>query len=165
MREHRKFSTGRMSLSSSSPLTSSSSVPSLVQDQHRWTVYMSQVNLPAALNDPRLARRETDFFSKTWGESFERAEVVPSSYVPHITKEHFQKYLKKMAVSFYQSWICTTFFCFFCFFYCYSLCYLKSLGGTSGDQRTMWDISSETGARLVVYLTSIVTRASNICFP
>lgn len=97
MREHRKFSTGRMSLSSSSPLTSSSSVPSLVQDQHRWTVYMSQVNLPAALNDPRLARRETDFFSKTWGESFERAEVVPSSYVPHITKEHFQKYLKKMA--------------------------------------------------------------------
>lgn len=73
----------------------SASVPSVVQDQHRWTIFMSKVNLPAALNDPRLARRETDFFSKTWGESFERVEVVPSPYLPHITKDHFKKYLSK----------------------------------------------------------------------
>ena len=27
--------------------------PSIVQDQYKWTMFMSQVNLPAALNDPR----------------------------------------------------------------------------------------------------------------
>ncbi|XP_057279443.1 vacuolar protein sorting-associated protein 54 isoform X2 [Pezoporus wallicus] len=30
--------------------------PSLVADQHRWTIYHSKVNLPAALNDPRSPR-------------------------------------------------------------------------------------------------------------
>ncbi|XP_074435328.1 vacuolar protein sorting-associated protein 54 isoform X4 [Larus michahellis] len=30
--------------------------PSLVVDQHRWTIYHSKVNLPAALNDPRSPR-------------------------------------------------------------------------------------------------------------
>lgn len=97
LKDRRNLSSGRQT---SPPPAPPSCVPSVVQDQHRWTVYMSQVNLPAALNDPRLARRETDFFSKTWGESFERAEVVPSPYVPHITKEHFRKYLAKTSARF-----------------------------------------------------------------
>ena len=80
---------------SDSPTTSSQQ-PSLVADQHKWTMFMSKVNLPAALNDPGLGRREMDIFSKTWGEAFERAEVKPSPHLPEITREHFRRYLKKV---------------------------------------------------------------------
>ena len=75
----------------------SSSEPALVQDQYRWTLYMSQVNLPAVLNDPRLNRRETDFFTKTWGETFEKNHVDPSTHLPNITRDHFKKYLRKIS--------------------------------------------------------------------
>ncbi|OXB62613.1 hypothetical protein ASZ78_011242 [Callipepla squamata] len=71
--------------------------PSLVADQHRWTVYHSKVNLPAALNDPRLAKRESDFFTKTWGVDFVDSEVTPSFYLPQITKEHFALYQQEIA--------------------------------------------------------------------
>ena len=43
----------------------------------------------------RLARRESDFFTKTWGESFEKYGVAPAKDLPVITKADFQKYLKK----------------------------------------------------------------------
>ena len=69
--------------------------PSVVEDQHKWTVFNSQVNLPAVLNDPRLSRRETDFFTKTWGESFEKTTVYPSPHLQDISREHFRRYLKK----------------------------------------------------------------------
>lgn len=71
--------------------------PSVVADQHRWTVYHSKVNLPAALNDPRLSKRESDFFTKTWGLDFMETEVMPSFYLPPITKEHFASYLHDTA--------------------------------------------------------------------
>uniref|UniRef100_A0A8C7H587 Vacuolar protein sorting-associated protein 54 n=1 Tax=Oncorhynchus kisutch TaxID=8019 RepID=A0A8C7H587_ONCKI len=71
--------------------------PSVVADQHRWTVYNSKVNLPAALNDPRLAKRESDFFTKSWGLDFAETEVMPSFYLPNITKEHFGPYLQETA--------------------------------------------------------------------
>ncbi|XP_041961487.1 vacuolar protein sorting-associated protein 54 isoform X1 [Alosa sapidissima] len=71
--------------------------PSVVADQHRWTIYSSKVNLPAALNDPRLAKRESDFFTKTWGLDFVETEVMPSFYLPNITKEHFTPYLQETA--------------------------------------------------------------------
>jgi len=71
------------------------SAPSVVRDQLQWTIFMSRVNLPAVLNDPTLARRETDFFKKTWGEDFEKSEVPPSSHLPHITRDNFRKYLAK----------------------------------------------------------------------
>uniref|UniRef100_A0A8C4EAC7 Vacuolar protein sorting-associated protein 54 n=1 Tax=Dicentrarchus labrax TaxID=13489 RepID=A0A8C4EAC7_DICLA len=63
----------------------------------RWTVYSSKVNLPAALNDPRLAKRESDFFTKTWGLDFAETEVMPSFYLPNITREHFAPYLQETA--------------------------------------------------------------------
>ncbi|NXK61971.1 VPS54 protein, partial [Sylvietta virens] len=71
--------------------------PSLVVDQQRWTIYHSKVNLPAALNDPRLAKRESDFFTKTWGVDFVDTEVTPSFYLPQITKEHFALYQQEIA--------------------------------------------------------------------
>ncbi|XP_040589140.1 vacuolar protein sorting-associated protein 54 isoform X3 [Mesocricetus auratus] len=70
--------------------------PSLVTDQHRWTVYHSKVNLPAALNDPTLAKRESDFFTKTWGLDFVDTEVIPSFYLPQISKEHFIAYQQEI---------------------------------------------------------------------
>ena len=66
-----------------------------MQDQFKWTVYSARVNLPAVLNDPRLARRETDFFTKTWGDGFERVEVLPSPFLPEITRVHFEKYIQR----------------------------------------------------------------------
>uniref|UniRef100_A0A8C8YSE7 Vacuolar protein sorting-associated protein 54 n=1 Tax=Prolemur simus TaxID=1328070 RepID=A0A8C8YSE7_PROSS len=71
--------------------------PSLVTDQHRWTIYHSKVNLPAALNDPRLAKRESDFFTKTWGPDFVDTEVIPSFYLPQISKEHFTIYQQEIS--------------------------------------------------------------------
>lgn len=69
--------------------------PSVVQDQHKWTVYQSSINLPALLNDPRLSKRETDFFTKTWGDAFENTLILPSPYLREITRSHFEKYLHK----------------------------------------------------------------------
>lgn len=62
-----------------------------------WTVYSSKVNLPAALNDPRLAKRESDFFTKTWGLDFTETEVSPCSHLPSITREDFSPYLQETA--------------------------------------------------------------------
>uniref|UniRef100_A0A4W6EAV9 Vacuolar protein sorting-associated protein 54 n=1 Tax=Lates calcarifer TaxID=8187 RepID=A0A4W6EAV9_LATCA len=71
--------------------------PSVVAEHDRWTVYSSKVNLPAALNDPRLAKRESDFFTKTWGLDFAETEVMPSFYLPVVTREHFGPYLQETA--------------------------------------------------------------------
>ncbi|XP_072239626.1 vacuolar protein sorting-associated protein 54 isoform X2 [Leuresthes tenuis] len=70
--------------------------PSVVAEHDQWTVYSSKVNLPAALNDPRLAKRESDFFTKTWGPDFTETEVMPSFYLSNITREHFGPYLQEM---------------------------------------------------------------------
>lgn len=71
--------------------------PSVVEEHDRWTVFSSKVNLPAALNDPRLAKRESDFFTKTWGLDFAETEVMPSFYLPNISREQFGPYLQEMA--------------------------------------------------------------------
>ncbi|XP_008315437.1 vacuolar protein sorting-associated protein 54 [Cynoglossus semilaevis] len=71
--------------------------PSVVAEHDRWTVYNSKVNLPAALNDPRLSKRESDFFTKTWGLDFAETEVMPSFFLPNITQEHFTAYLQETA--------------------------------------------------------------------
>ncbi|XP_061535441.1 vacuolar protein sorting-associated protein 54 isoform X1 [Phycodurus eques] len=71
--------------------------PSVVSEHDRWTVYSSKVNLPAALNDPRLAKRESDFFTKTWGLDFSESEVMPSFCLANVTQEHFSVYLQESA--------------------------------------------------------------------
>nr|XP_057920789.1 vacuolar protein sorting-associated protein 54 isoform X1 [Doryrhamphus excisus] len=68
--------------------------PSVVAEHDPWTVYNSKVNLPAALNDPRLAKREADFFTKTWGLDFAETEVMPSFYLANVTREQFTSYLQ-----------------------------------------------------------------------
>lgn len=77
---------------------SSNTDPNIVQDQYKWTIHNASVNLPALLNDPRLVRRETDFFTKTWGQNFEKGDVIPSPYIPEIEAEHFEKYMRRVAL-------------------------------------------------------------------
>lgn len=60
-----------------------------------FTVYSSTQNLPAILNDPRLLRRQTDFFTKTWGDDFVPQEVPSLTLLPKIPKIYFDDYLKK----------------------------------------------------------------------
>ena len=80
----------------SNPHSGSRATPCIVEDQHRWTVYNSCVNIPAALNDPRLIKRETDFFTKTWGVDFyEKTDIPPSNYLPDINKYHFETYIRR----------------------------------------------------------------------
>ncbi|KAG8584107.1 hypothetical protein GDO81_008685 [Engystomops pustulosus] len=72
--------------------------PSVVADQHKWTIYHSKVNLPAALNDPRLAKRESDFFTKTWGQDFVEMDILPSPYLQPINKDHFSSYIQQTSL-------------------------------------------------------------------
>ena len=60
-----------------------------------YTVYSSTQNLPAILNDPRLLKRQTDFFTKAWGEDFIPQEVPPLTLLPKIPTIYFDEYLKK----------------------------------------------------------------------
>ncbi|XP_023236700.1 vacuolar protein sorting-associated protein 54-like [Centruroides sculpturatus] len=69
--------------------------PNLIADQFKWTVFDSSQNLPAVLNDPRRVKREFDFFTKTWGDSFVDVQTISyCSHIPEITRAHFEHYLK-----------------------------------------------------------------------
>lgn len=62
-----------------------------------WTFYSSSQNLPAVLNDPNKGK-QSNFFTKTWGDSFvDKVEIYPSPYLPTITLSHFEPYCKKIA--------------------------------------------------------------------
>ena len=59
-------------------------------------MYNSCVNIPAALNDPRLVKRETDFFTKTWGVDFyDKPDIPPSNFLPDINRHHFDTYIRR----------------------------------------------------------------------
>lgn len=61
-----------------------------------WTFYSSSQNLPAVLNDPNRGK-QSNFFTKTWGDSFvEKIDIYPSPYLPEITLSHFESYCKKI---------------------------------------------------------------------
>lgn len=62
-----------------------------------WTFYSSSQNLPAVLNDPNKGK-QTNFFTKTWGDNFiDKVDIYPSPYLPEITLAHFETYCKKIA--------------------------------------------------------------------
>jgi len=66
----------------------------LKKDESLWTVYSCTQNLPAALNDP--ANRETDLFTKTWGETF--VPLIPTTSLdlyPKLNRSDFSRYLKE----------------------------------------------------------------------
>lgn len=62
-----------------------------------WNFYSSSQNLPAVLNDPNKGK-QSNFFTKTWGDSFvDKIEIYPSPYLPEITLLHFEAYCKKIS--------------------------------------------------------------------
>lgn len=62
-----------------------------------WTFYSSSQNLPAVLNDPNRGK-QSNFFTKTWGDSFvDKIDILPSPYLPDVTLTHFESYCKKIA--------------------------------------------------------------------
>ncbi|XP_011563966.3 vacuolar protein sorting-associated protein 54 [Plutella xylostella] len=62
-----------------------------------WTFYSSSQNLPAVLNDPNRGK-QSNFFTKTWGDSFvEKIDVPPSPFLPQISLAHFESYCKRIA--------------------------------------------------------------------
>ncbi|XP_031829254.2 VPS54 subunit of GARP complex scat [Nomia melanderi] len=62
-----------------------------------WTVYSAAQNLPAVLNDP-FKGKQSNFFTRTWGDGFvEKVDIPKSPYLPEITMQHFESYLKKIA--------------------------------------------------------------------
>ena len=64
--------------------------------EKKFTVYDSNQNLPAVLNDPRSTRRLHDFFTKTWGEEFIPCSVPALTLLPHIPKPYFNDYLRRI---------------------------------------------------------------------
>lgn len=63
----------------------------------RWTVFSSTQNLPAVLNDPNRGK-QSNFFTKTWGDSFvEGTDITKSPFLPDINHAHFETYLRKYA--------------------------------------------------------------------
>ncbi|XP_058809488.1 vacuolar protein sorting-associated protein 54 isoform X2 [Phymastichus coffea] len=61
-----------------------------------WSVYSAAQNLPAVLNDPNKGK-QSNFLTKTWGDSFvEKVEIPKCLYLPDVTVQHFESYLKKI---------------------------------------------------------------------
>ncbi|KAK2583103.1 hypothetical protein KPH14_009130 [Odynerus spinipes] len=62
-----------------------------------WTIYSAAQNLPAVLNDP-FKGKQSNFFTRTWGDGFvEKVDIPKSPFLPEITMHHFEMYLKKIA--------------------------------------------------------------------
>lgn len=70
-------------------------IKELTKQSENWTMFSASQNLPAALNDP--LHRETDLFTKTWGDSFVPYAPFPPTSVPTIELGDFLRYLKETA--------------------------------------------------------------------
>ncbi|XP_076245254.1 VPS54 subunit of GARP complex scat [Calliopsis andreniformis] len=69
----------------------------LSEPSSSWTVYSATQNLPAVLNDP-FKGKQSNFLTRTWGDGFvEKVDIPKSPYLPEITMQHFESYLKKIA--------------------------------------------------------------------
>ncbi|XP_017875868.1 vacuolar protein sorting-associated protein 54 [Ceratina calcarata] len=69
----------------------------LSEPSSSWTVYSAAQNLPAVLNDP-FKGKQSNFLTRTWGDGFvEKVDIPKSPYLPDITMQHFESYLKKIA--------------------------------------------------------------------
>ena len=84
--------------SQTKPTASRPRIPSVEELVERrgaetWTVFSASQNLPAALNDP--LNRETDLFTRTWGDSFSPNTPLPPSPLPRIELGDFLRYLKE----------------------------------------------------------------------
>ncbi len=85
---------GRRRASTSKPLKRRiPPVSDLTKVPEKWTVFSASQNLPAALNDP--TNRETDLFTRTWGDYFVPHAALPPTSIPDIQLSDFIRYLKE----------------------------------------------------------------------
>ncbi|XP_043257225.1 vacuolar protein sorting-associated protein 54 isoform X2 [Colletes gigas] len=69
----------------------------LSEPSSSWTMYSAAQNLPAVLNDP-FKGKQSNFLTRTWGDGFiEKVDIPKSPYLPEVTMQHFESYLKKIA--------------------------------------------------------------------
>ncbi|XP_049278060.1 vacuolar protein sorting-associated protein 54 [Anopheles funestus] len=62
----------------------------------KWSVFSAAQNLPAVLNDPSRGK-QTNFFTKKWGDAFvEGASIGSSPRLADIRWDHFDAYLKRI---------------------------------------------------------------------
>lgn len=67
-----------------------------VKEPEEWSVFMAAQNLPAVLNDPSRGK-QSNIFTKKWGDSFvERTHIAPSPFLPEITFDHLDGYIKQI---------------------------------------------------------------------
>ncbi|XP_055379265.1 vacuolar protein sorting-associated protein 54 [Condylostylus longicornis] len=68
----------------------------LIQREPEWSVFSAAQNLPAVLNDPSKGK-QTNLFTKKWGDSFvEKSHIPPSQYLDPITWDDFDSYQKRI---------------------------------------------------------------------
>nr|CAH7713086.1 unnamed protein product [Callosobruchus chinensis] len=64
-------------------------------EEDHWSIYTASQHLPAVLTDPNRGK-QSNFFTKTWGDSFvENTVIGKSPFLPDITYAHFESYLRK----------------------------------------------------------------------
>ncbi|KAG7204995.1 hypothetical protein KM043_005380 [Ampulex compressa] len=69
----------------------------LSEPSSSWTVYSASQNLPAVLNDP-FKGKQSNFLTRTWGDGFvEKVDIAKSPFLPEVTMQHFETYMKKIA--------------------------------------------------------------------
>ncbi|CAB0045333.1 unnamed protein product [Trichogramma brassicae] len=85
-----KKSNGQMLVATSGAASSTGSAST------SWSVYSAAQNLPAVLNDPYKGK-QSNFLTKTWGDSFiEKTDIPKSLYIPEINEHHFDSYRKRI---------------------------------------------------------------------
>ncbi|KAL7296320.1 hypothetical protein TKK_0010334 [Trichogramma kaykai] len=85
-----KKSNGQMLVATSGAASSTGSTST------SWSVYSAAQNLPAVLNDPYKGK-QSNFLTKTWGDSFiEKTDIPKSLYIPEINEHHFDSYRKRI---------------------------------------------------------------------
>lgn len=64
--------------------------------EEKWNIFSAAQNLPAVLNDPSRGR-QSNLFTKKWGDSFvEKQQVQPSPNLPRVEWKHLELYCKKI---------------------------------------------------------------------
>ncbi len=69
---------------------------SMKEIEEKWNIFSAAQNLPAVLYDPAKGR-QSNIFTKKWGDSFtEKQTVLPSQTLPKIDWSHFEGYCRKI---------------------------------------------------------------------
>jgi vacuolar protein sorting-associated protein 54 len=68
--------------------------------EDKWNIFSAAQNLPAVLNDPSRGR-QSNLFTKKWGDSFvDKQQVPPSPHLPRVDWNHLELYCKKIGKRF-----------------------------------------------------------------